>query len=65
MKFKLGDPVRIIARSCRYFDQVGTVVDVDRTQHFPFQISGLDDHALWFGPSEHILAEAPKTEVAG
>lgn len=57
MKFKIGDPVRVIARGCSHFDQVGTVVDVDRTQRFPFHISGLEDHSLWFGPNELILAE--------
>lgn len=61
MKFKLGDPVRIIARTCRYFDEVGTVMDVDSSRHFPFRVSGVEDVPLWFGPGELILAECPTT----
>ena len=60
-KFRIGDPVRVTVSSCRYFDAVGTVVDVSSSQHFPFQIAGLDDHALWFGPHELILAEHQPT----
>ncbi|QCB97133.1 hypothetical protein E5206_09475 [Arthrobacter sp. PAMC25564] len=57
MKFKLGDPVRIIARTCRYFDEAGTIVDLDGSQQFPFHVAGLEDVPLWFGPDELILAE--------
>jgi len=56
-KFRIGDPVRVIARNTGHFDDVGTVVDVDISQHFPFHVAGLEDHALWFGPNELILAE--------
>ena len=63
MKFALGDHVRITAQSCRYFDYVGTVGDVNHTQHFPFGVTGLEDWPLWFGPGEMVLAEAPMQEV--
>lgn len=56
MKFRIGDPVRVIARNTRHFDAVGTVVDVS-AQHYPFKIGGLTDAPLWFGPHELILAE--------
>ncbi|MDN4644945.1 hypothetical protein [Arthrobacter sp. PsM3] len=55
-KFKLGDPVRVIARNTRHFDAVGTVVDVS-AQHYPFQVGGLEGSPLWFGPHELTLAE--------
>lgn len=63
MKFKLGDPVRVIARPGRHFDAVGTVVDVDQTQHFPFAVTGIDPSLLWFGPHELILAEHQPEEA--
>jgi hypothetical protein len=64
MKFKLGDPVRIIARPSRWFDVVGTVCDVDRDHPtLPFQVAGLEDHALWFGHNELILAEHQPKET--
>lgn len=63
MKFKTGDNVRIIARGCRYFDQVGTVAATDGCGAFPFNVSGIEDHPLWFGPHELILAEAPVPAV--
>lgn len=60
MKFKIGDPVRIIARTCRWFDQVGTVVD---TAAGEFHVAGVDAAPLWFGPHELILAEHPPQEA--
>lgn len=62
-KFRIGDPVRIIASPGRHFDAVGTVVDVDQTQHFPFAVTGLDASLLWFGPNELILAEHQTQET--
>lgn len=64
MKFKIGDPVRIIARTCRYFDQVGTVEAINEGLGFPFSIAGPEPWPLWFGPNELILAEVPTAEVA-
>lgn len=64
MKFKIGDPVRVIARGSRYFDAVGTVVDIDSGQHFPFHIAGLEDCPLTFGPEELVLAECQPQEGA-
>lgn len=60
-KFKTGDPVRIIARSCRYFDQVGTITDIapDAARSFHVTIPG--EYPLWFGPNELILAEHQPT----
>jgi hypothetical protein len=57
MKFKLNDPVRVIATPCRHFDQVGSVVT---TGAGGFHIAGLDDAPLWFHPDELILAEVVK-----
>jgi len=65
MKFRLGDHVRITATSCRYFDYVGTIGDVNHAQHFPFGVTGLEDWPLWFGPGELVLAEAPVAEAQG
>jgi hypothetical protein len=65
MKFKTGDHVRVIARGCRYFDEVGTVAEVQEHQDFRFNVTGLEPWALWFGDHELILAEAPAAaEVA-
>lgn len=58
-KFRLGDPVRIIARGSRYFDAVGTVVDIDSGQYFPFHVAGLTYCPLTFDPAELVLAECP------
>lgn len=62
-KFKIGDPVRVTATPSRHFDAVGTIVDVDRTQHFPFAVMGVDASLLWFGAHELTLAEAPPVDV--
>jgi hypothetical protein len=59
-KFRENDPVRIIARGCRYFDQVGTVTAVVEGQDNPFHVSGLEPWALWFGANELVLAERPE-----
>jgi len=60
MKFKLNDPVRIIATPSRYFDTVGTITDVDRDHpRLPYQVGILENRPLWFGPEELILAEHP------
>ncbi len=56
MKFRIGDPVRIIATPCRWFDAVGTVVDTAGNQ---FHVAGLEPAPLWFGPHELILADHP------
>ena len=56
-KFKLGDPVRIIARPTRHFDSVGTVTDVDQGAYYPFRVEVIEGQPLWFGPHELTLAE--------
>ena len=64
-KFKLGDPVRIIATPSRYFDSVGTIADVDRNHPLlPYQVDLHEGRPLWFGPNELILAEHRTEEVA-
>lgn len=64
MKFKIGDPVRIIARTCRDFDRVGTVTDIVPDAVHSFHVTIPGEHALWFGPNELILAEhQPATEA--
>lgn len=62
-KFRIGDPVRIIAAPFRHFDTVGTAIDVDKTVHFPFAVTGCGPSLLWFGAHELVLAEY-RTEVA-
>jgi len=64
MKFKIGDHVRVTARPCRHFDQVGTVDVVNDGAQYPYRLTGLADHPLYFGPHELVLAEAPASEVA-
>lgn len=59
MKFKIGDHVRVINRTCKYFDRVGTVQEVMAGQQLPFGLSGLESVPIWFGPFELILAEHP------
>lgn len=59
MKFKVGDHVRIIARGCRQFDDVGTIEDIVPGANYPFRVRVQDQHPLWFGPHELVLAEAP------
>jgi hypothetical protein len=61
MKFKIGDPVRIIARTCRYFDQVGTVADIVPEADHSFRVAIPGEHPLWFGPHELVLAEQQPT----
>lgn len=56
-KFRLGNPVRIIARGCSYFDQVGTVEAINEVQDHPFHVAGLEPWPLWFGAAELVLAE--------
>jgi hypothetical protein len=56
-KFKLGDPVRVIARPSRHFDSVGTVTDVDPGAFYPFRVEVPEGVPLWFGPHELVLAE--------
>lgn len=64
MKFKIGDPVRIIATPSRYFDDVGTIADVDRHHPIlPYQVAGPAAVPLWFGPHELILAEHQPQET--
>jgi len=63
MKFKLGDPVRVISHTSAFFDQVGRVTKIDKTgDRIPFGVTGL---AKWsqvcFGPHELILAEKEDT----
>jgi len=57
MKFRFGDPVRVIATPCRWFDQVGTIRYKAAGQ---FQVRGLDSGPLWFFPHELVLAKHPK-----
>ncbi|SDK79904.1 hypothetical protein [Arthrobacter sp. ok362] len=65
MKFKLGDPVRVIATPSRFFDMVGAVCDVDRHHPLlPYQVTGLEGRPLWFGPNELILAEHQMEEAS-
>lgn len=58
MKFKLGDPVRVIASPSEYFDQVGTITGIHEDASFPLDVAGIDGKALLlFGADELILAE--------
>lgn len=63
MKFKLGDPVRVIKRDSAYFDRVGrvTVIDKSGDDGYPFCVIGLSKtdprFPRWYSPSELILAE--------
>jgi len=58
MKFRLGDTVRVINRTCRHFDKVGRITTVDKSGPlYPFHVTGLQGSALWYGPDELILAE--------
>lgn len=61
MKFAIGDSVRITHTPCRYFDQVGTVEDINEHQDHPFAVDGLEPWPLWFGADEMVLAEGPGT----
>lgn len=61
-KFRIGDHVRIINRTCKYFDRVGTVQEVMVGQQLPFGLSGLESVPIWFGPFELILAEPEPQE---
>lgn len=54
MKFRIGDPVRVIATPSRHFDQVGTIHDEAAGQ---FHVAGPDFGPLWFFPHELVLAE--------
>ncbi|MDQ5860673.1 MAG: hypothetical protein M3536_00220 [Actinomycetota bacterium] len=63
-KFRVGDSVRITHSPCRYFDQVGTVEDINEDQDHPFAVDGLEPWLLWFGPDEMVLAEGPTTGEA-
>ena len=60
MKFKIGDPVRIIARTCSYFDRVGRVTDIVPDAAHSFHVTMPGEHPLWFGPNELVLAERPE-----
>ncbi|MBT8163062.1 MULTISPECIES: hypothetical protein [Arthrobacter] len=62
MKFRLGDPVRVIASFSQYFDQVGTVADIKENQSARFHVAGIEDYPLWFEPHELILAEPPQEQ---
>jgi hypothetical protein len=64
MKFKVGDPVRVIAQRCQHFDQVGTIADVKEGQSAQFHVAGLEPWPLWFGPHELVLAEQQPQEAA-
>lgn len=65
MKFAIGDHVRVIARTDRYFDHVGVVSDIDtRTTSYPFRVEGLYGANLWYAADELILAE-PDTQNDG
>jgi hypothetical protein len=56
-KFRVNDPVRIIAHPTRYFDHVGTVTAVEDGLHPWFHVAGVEDVPLWFTADELILAE--------
>ena len=62
-KFRIGDPVRVIRRTDKFFDQVGTVSSIDGSD-LPFEVSGVCSFKLWFGPDDLILAEHPTTDLA-
>lgn len=64
-KFRTGDPVRIIARYSRYFDEVGTVDEIVTGQDHPFRVVGMQQWPLYFGAHELVLAEAPVTDTQG
>jgi hypothetical protein len=64
MKFKVGDPVRVIARTCSYFDQTGTVTAINEGHDYPFHVEGPESWPLWFGPHELVLAEYQPREAA-
>jgi hypothetical protein len=64
MKFKIGDPVRVIAQRCHHFDQVGTIADIKEDQSAQFHVAGLEPWPLWFGPHELVLAEYQPQEAA-
>lgn len=62
MKFRLGDPVRVINRLDIHWDAVGRVTTIDKSTDGPndlvFRVSGLNSTTpLWYGPNELILAE--------
>lgn len=67
MKFKIGDHVRVISRTDRYFDEVGMVVEIDAAPDRPFRVSGLfAGYPLWYAAHELILAEPePQTSTQG
>ena len=62
MTFQINTQVRITHTPCRYFGYVGTIVDVNRDQHFPYGVGGLEDWLLWFGDGELVLAEVITNE---
>jgi len=71
MKFKLGDHVRVIARTDWYFDMVGIVVRTSRNGVLPKYIVNMGDVELYYDAHELILADpephtatASKPEVA-
>ena len=64
MKFKIGDHVRVISRTDRYFDEVGMVVEIDAAPDRPFRVSGLfSGYPLYYAAHELILAE-PEPQTA-
>jgi hypothetical protein len=64
MKFKIGDHVRVISRTDRHFDRVGTVVDVYEGHAMPFIVTGLLDHPVAYAAEELILGEQePKSDA--
>ena len=60
MTYEINNQVRITPTPCRYFGYVGTIVDVNRDQHFPYGVGGLEDWLLCFGDGElvKVLPEA-------
>ena len=61
--YEINNQVRITHTPCRYFGYVGTIVDVNRDQHFPYGVGGLEDWVLWFGAGE-LVKVLPEEESA-
>lgn len=65
-KFRVTDPVRVIAAPCRYHDLTGIVgaIIVDGPRN-PYRVDGLEPWPLWFGADELVLAEMPTGDAPG
>ncbi|UKA59178.1 hypothetical protein [Arthrobacter sp. FW306-2-2C-D06B] len=59
-KFKLGDHVRVTDPRNGYFDQVGRITTIDKSdvEGLPYRVTGLSKVTpLWLGPHELTLAD--------